>query len=306
MLRDFVNAPNTFLVGPPKCGTTAVLAELGRNDQVFVSNPKEPGYFVYQGGNPYHWNYVERGCRENYEAIFRTASDARVRIEGTTAYFACEHVAREIMSFNPGAKIVVILRNPLHRAFSMYRYWFRDAIHRTTNDEFRQLFIQDSLQTSSIGWLRDIGYYHKHLSRYLKCFSREQIHIAFYDDLVRDPHCFYDSLISFLGLPCDRDFIKNDVLNDTYEPRSRNVHAWLRDPSLLKSTKELLKSSGFASGLKVVRDGLVRFNLRSGLQTVPFPDELYGDLIQFYLDDIGSLEAVVSRDLSGWRSGQMK
>jgi hypothetical protein len=188
----------------------------------------------------------------------------------------------------------------------MYRYWFRNDWKKTSLNAFHKYFDADSLGDSTIGWLRGTGYYAKHLNRLLQYFPRERIYVAPYNDLCRRPLHFYEQLQHFLEVEFDGSTIKNCIVNDTPEPRSRLLHVLIRktDSPLLRSSAT--KNFYIIDAIKKLRNAIMNANLKRGRSKAHIPADLYTRLVNFYHEDITSLEELLHCDFEGWRSGNME
>lgn len=304
--------PNFFLLGPPKCGTTAIVAELARHPEVFISEPKEPNYFVYQGGNPYCWDPLGKDSLKWYEGIFANAVGTTAVGDASPYYICCHHVAAEIRHYNPNAKLIAVLRNPVYRAFSMYRYWNSGSETELSTEDFVHKFHSEGLfrnfelsVTHRVGWLKETGFYYRHLDRYRKAFPAEQLQVLFYSDLVTDPNDFYRHIFQFLEVDAEEVQIRNEIINRTVEPRFRMLNSLINRPGT-NPVGQFLKRSFLRKPLRGVRPILNRINQRDARRELSFPKERYEELIKPYLRDIEELETFCQRDLSGWRDGSMQ
>ena len=88
--------PNFFLIGPPKAGTTAVAETLSKHPEIFISDPKEPDFFVYQGGNPYGWDAKGKDSLDWYLGLFEAARSHTAVGDASPYYICCYHVAEQI------------------------------------------------------------------------------------------------------------------------------------------------------------------------------------------------------------------
>ena len=105
--------PDFFIVGAPKCGTTALCDYLNQHPQVYVSANKEPFYF---GSDlPGHLDWTQ----QNYLALFEPAGE-RTCGEASVWYLYSKSAAQEIRTFNPEARIIIMLRNPVEMAYAMH------------------------------------------------------------------------------------------------------------------------------------------------------------------------------------------
>jgi len=120
-----VRAPDFFLVGAPKCGTTALYAMLGAHPEIFVSPIKEPDFFaadiraaVLGGRVSRPGEFVEDWSE--YLALFSGAAPSQRLGEGSVCYLASGVAAAAIHERCPEARILMVLRDPADRLFSHY------------------------------------------------------------------------------------------------------------------------------------------------------------------------------------------
>ncbi len=102
--------PDFFVVGAPRCGTTALCRYLARNPQICVSRPKEPHYFTRLADLP----AAEEVQSDYIDRFFDHRNDAhRVSGEGSVSYLYLPGVIEHILHFNPEARFIASVRNPL-------------------------------------------------------------------------------------------------------------------------------------------------------------------------------------------------
>lgn len=130
---------NLFLVGAMKAGTTSFVDSLSQHPSIYVSPIKEPHFFVdnlpkelYEPSkyfdltayfennfpNTLHIAHVRK--KKHYKKLFSLASKEPYLLEASTMYLHAPNVAKNIKSYNADAKIIILVRNPLQRAFSHY------------------------------------------------------------------------------------------------------------------------------------------------------------------------------------------
>ncbi len=115
--------PSLFIIGAPKCGTTALCAYLANHPSVCFSEPKEAKFFH----DDFSVEHRLATTEEEYLKCFshQQASD-QVLAEGTVWYLFSQVAVRRILAFNPEAKFVVMLRNPVDLSHSLHgirRFW---------------------------------------------------------------------------------------------------------------------------------------------------------------------------------------
>lgn len=109
--------PNLFVAGVPKAGTTSLFHYLALHPDVFPSSRKEPGFF-----HPFKIKEMDANI-EVYKKFFAGHSGQKYTIEATPGYFyGSKETANAINDYSPESKIIIVLRNPVERLFSFYKY----------------------------------------------------------------------------------------------------------------------------------------------------------------------------------------
>jgi hypothetical protein len=173
--------PNLFIIGAMKAGTSSLHAYLGTHPQIFMSEPKEPAFFEdprergrQKEGRGY-WNDLDL-----YLQLFHAAGDRLIVGEATTDYTKLPRktgVARRLFAFNPEARLIYLVRDPIDRTFS--HYWWEVWNGEETRDIFTAI-TQDR-------FYRDVSDYAMQLEPYLDLFSREQIKVVTFEKLIASP-----------------------------------------------------------------------------------------------------------------------
>ncbi len=203
----------TFLVaGAARAGTTALVEGLRLHPDVFVTQPKEPHYFAFHGldvactgpGDDRWFNRVVVSDRERYLALFDDAGTASARGDGsvTTLYHADKAVP-EILRINPSMRVVIILREPVERAFSSFTYLRLRGVE--TEVDFRRALDLEAKRRVD-GWHHMWHYsamslYADDLRTIVDGLGRSQVKVWFYDELTSNFQRVLDEVVAFIGLP---------------------------------------------------------------------------------------------------------
>jgi hypothetical protein len=138
---------------------------------------------------------------ESYEALFREAGEAKVVGEASVCYLWSASAPGNIARAIPGARILMVLRDPADRAFSQYaqgvaKGWIRcgfrehvEASLRPHDGRFRITYP-----------LLQMGEYAEQIRRYREHFPEEQMHIRLYEDFQEDPAGLLRGVFEFLGV----------------------------------------------------------------------------------------------------------
>jgi hypothetical protein len=167
-----------------KSGTTALCRDLSEHPAIFMSPIKEPGYFSHE---------ENRSSLEKYRRLFARASDQAYLMEGSTEYTMRPHidgVADRIQAFNPGARFIYLMRDPLSRVVSHYRQLVRKGWEKRS----LPLAVRHNCQYLSI------GYYAYQVRPYLERFGPDAVFMETFEAFTASPSSFYQSLFNWLGI----------------------------------------------------------------------------------------------------------
>ena len=168
--------PNLFLVGAPKAGSTLLWTILKEHKDIFFStNPeKEINYFSYDEltDNSYYKDYKVK-TEKDYLNVFLKGQSAKYLADGSVSYFAYPSVPKKIYEFNSKAKIIIIVRDPIQRAFSHYNMDKRMGYAKESFSNY--LINKNNSYEKFIHQYIENSLYYKHVKAYLSYFSKDQV-----------------------------------------------------------------------------------------------------------------------------------
>lgn len=293
--------PNFFIVGAAKAGTTSLVAYMQQHPEIYFSPVKEPKYFSLDDNRfPHRGPGADladaRVIRDSkaYLGLFAGADTYRARGEASVDYLYFPGVPEKIFRAVPEARIIIVLRDPVERAYSAYMHYVRDGWETLS---FEDALVQEEVRRRD-NWeffwhYRAVGLYADQVERYLRVFPRDQVHVVLFEDLVGDTPGAVKGLFSFLGVD---DSVVPDVteqLNRSGQPKSRLLHnlVYARNP-----VRSLVGRVVPAS----VKRSIGRMVSNINLKKRPLSETTRRVLRDQYRSDIIRLEAVIQRDLSRW------
>lgn len=299
--------PNLFIVGAPKCGTTALHFYLSQHPDVCMSEPKEPNYFG---------SLVEpfpKSDEQYLEYCFSHWQDEPVAGEATPWYLACPHAASRIYQFNPKAKIVIMLRNPVDMMHSLHSEFFfagseqEDDFVKALDLEERRLNGEMIKTTSKPPYklaYRKMANYVEQVRRYLSVFPPEQVLIILQEDMHADTAVVYRQVLEFIGV--DSTFCPElPRINANKETRSKMLRKLLMHPPawLRKAGRMLINNDSIQHAMRhKMRMLNQRINAKK-TRRKEIPIELRSRLLAEIRPEIRELSGVINRDLSHWLAG---
>jgi hypothetical protein len=291
--------PNLFIVGAPKCGTTALHQYLSEHPQVYMSTLKEP----------HHYATDLPGCggffdRRDYLSVFAGAKDEHlVRGESSVYYLYSQVAIERILAEHPHAKFVAMVRNPLELTYALH------AQHLTGLNEDVEDFAQAwRLQAARASGeaipatcceprflqYREIGLLGAQLQRALRTLAPEQLHVIVFDDFQRDVANAYAQVLAFLHLPPDgRTSFPRVNVNKRLRAR------WVGQLLDYRWLPVSVRRAGRSLGLHRVYSQLTAWNFQAAPRE-PLDLALQRELALAFRDDVGLLSELLHRDLSSW------
>ncbi len=175
--------PNFFIVGAPRCGTTSLHEYLKKIPRVFMSKIKEPEYF---SPNSFKMNQtLPIYDKKEYLALFQEIKDELAIGESSTSYLEDPESPRLIHKVVPNARIIVMLRNPIERAYSHYLIHVRYNFEKQSfHDALRKILKKYDPLTSN--HYLHAGLYSKQILRYINTFGKKNIKILIFEEFIQN------------------------------------------------------------------------------------------------------------------------
>ncbi len=208
-----MNRPVFFIAGNSKSGTTALHAFLKQHPDIFMSVPKEPNFFAKdfcRDPNPGASFYPM--AHSQYLGLFSEAWPGQMCGEASACYLYSTVAAREIYNFNPKAKIIVILREPVDflRSYHLQSLKNLPTEAETIKGFKHALDLEPSRKRGKnlppkclipeFLYYRERVKYVEHLKRFYHYFGADQIKVIIYDDWINDNQDIYKDVLDFLGI----------------------------------------------------------------------------------------------------------
>ena len=299
--------PDFFVVGAPKAGTTALHAALAPHPQLFMSAVKEPKFFLCdgppptQGGPGDAHSYREWIWRqEDYERLFDAAPAGTLKGESTPLYLADRRAMERIHNAVPRARLIVILRDPVDRAYSNWAHLWADGLE--TIDSFTAACAEEERRTEA-GWApfwryRELGLYGRQLSDLYSLFPREQVLLLRYKWLVEEAPRTLDAVCRFLGV--DQGLL--------HEAPAQNVGTYVPPTPTTRLLQGAMRGGAAVGRMfppqvwRKVSIPLLWLLQRTPQHRPELTTDDRAELIGYFSDDITLLEELTGWDLTQWRT----
>ncbi len=247
--------PNLFVVGVVKAGTTSMYHILNEHPQVQMASVKEPHYFstVHIKSSSTHAASISE--EPEYRSLFQNDVQTKYYGEASPSYFWDPTSAEKIHNFNPESKIIILLREPLDRAFSHYNMEF--SARREKNQEFYSALKED-WNLNNKGWgisalYIELGFYFEGIQRFQKVFGKDNVLILFFEEFFKNKDYHREKIWSWLGLENHVIQVPEDNRNQSlqFNRFTRKLYQLIPGYWLPDWIKKPLKNQLFANGSKL-------------------------------------------------------
>lgn len=288
---------HVFIPGAGRSGTTTLYSHLAQHPEICFSSIKELHYFtqddLYARGPGYPASFYPPDCPGKWFAMADTYAMADAR------------AAKRAAAHNPAMKLVFMLRDPVDRALSGYRYAVNMGYLRRP-DNWHEILHKEPLwlQTENAIAINNLcnayqGLYYKHLQNWLQYFPRKQVLLLKTSDLQNHPATVLEQLSIFLAIPPFQAHNLHNRANAGKSVKNKFLQQALlnRQMPLRKASRKLLpqglKNLIFRSG---IIDRLHRMNAKKA-EDIQFPDSFKNALEEYFKEDKKQLHSRLGIDL---------
>jgi len=298
--------PDFFIVGAPKCGTSALGEYLRKHPDVFMAR-KEMHHF---GADLHFGSQIFRRKEGAYLAEFDAWDGQLLAGEASVWYLYSTQAAAEIKAFNPKARIIIMLREPAEMLYSLY-YQFRldgnehlptfaEALAAEGDRSAGRRITRNTYFGQGL-YYRQVASFTEQIRRYVKLFGREQVHVVIYDDFATDTAAAYGKVLEFLGLPARQDAKAFQVINPSQSIKSPLLRSLMADP-LVRGTAIAMNSwlpKPLFTTLQKIETWLMQSNIRPAKRP-QLDAALRRRIEQDFAPEIERLSELLGRDLTHW------
>jgi len=275
----FTKTPNLFIVGHPRSGTSSLHAYLSQHPDIFMTAIKEPNYFALdfrEASDRFHRKalYFPYRMEQQYLKLYRKWRHERVAGEASATNLCSKVSAREIHRFNPQAKIIMLLREPVDFLYS-YHSATQFALGEHHRDFEKALQVENrrrkgedlAKRVISPPWLfySEFIKYAEQLSRFHNYFDKDQIKIIIFDDFKANTPDVFRNILSFLEV--DPDFRPSfEIVNPNKQIRWPILKKYTLDSPYFRKTLRLFFSDESYAGMKnFYKTKMVKYKPRAKL-----------------------------------------
>lgn len=297
--------PNFLIVGATKCGTSSLHKYLDQHPQIFMSKVKEPR-FISSQVTPFPLNGP--GDHKVEAWYVKNFADYEKLFEGAEGYPAVGESSADTLYFYRGTipvirqylgdpKIIIMLRNPVKRAFSAYQHLVRDLREELS---FEDGLVQEHERIRN-NWELIYHYttgslYYESVKAFMDNFSNVKVILT--EDQEKRPQQVIRDIFRFLDVDPNHDVNTEIKYNVSGKPKSQWLHQFFFEGNMARKLAQPIVRRLFSQETRI---RIAQKIQQKNLTRLSINPETKKTLQAFFEEDIKKMEELLHRDLSAWR-----
>lgn len=282
-----------FVVGASKSGTTWLWENFSRHNSLFVPEKKEIHYFNKEGigKSSLHNSNFKKNINWYHSHFY--GSNGKICVDISPLYLLSSE--KNIYSYNKNSKIIVLLRDPLLRSISDFKYriqkgWLsRNCTFNSAIKKYPEII--------------DHSLYFDNVLRYIETFGRDNVLIILFDEINKNPRNVLKKCSNFLEIDEFIDMNIDKKINPTRYPKYQLIIYTLTHLRLFLFKLGAGKIYNLLLNFDIVKKMIK--NLQSSDSQRSFSEFPFSEhksvFCKYFSDDINNLEKVLNIDLESWK-----
>lgn len=277
-----------------------MLRYLGQHPDICMPQQREPLFF----GQDLSSHEKRTKTVEEYLSFFAGACDERIVGEKSVWYLYSKTAADEIKAFDPRAKIMIMLRNPVDMVHSLHQQFLATQNETITSFDEALALVEERAAGRALPreahfpeGLRytQVPLYFEQVERYFRAFGRDRVKVFLFEDFSQAVQKIYAEALAFLDV--DLSFQPEFVI---YNKKKKPRYQWLDDLSSSLSSPLMPLPRPVQDVARWRLHALnKRFN-RVSDKRAPMSPQTRVQLIELFRPDVERLSALLDRDLTSW------
>jgi hypothetical protein len=297
--------PNFFIVGAARSGTTSLDRYLNQHPEIYITPKKETHFFASEdlplclGPGDDRLTRLLIRDEDEYAQLFARVTGAKTIGESSAFYLSFPGTAERIATTIPDAKILIILREPVERAYSSYMFMVRDG--RETLGFEEGLSKEEERKQQSyepIWWYKELSLYYKQVKHYLDVFGIERVKVLLFEEFCTNPGKVLHDVFNFLKVNEDVAIDTSVRYNVSGSPKSHRFYSRLNNFIYYPSSFEKHIKSLVPQHLRVAWASKI---IGMSVERVPLDQHVRTKFMAYFAEDVRQLEDLLQRDLLPWQ-----
>jgi hypothetical protein len=289
--------PTFIVIGAPKSGTTSLYFYLRQHPDIYLPKTKELHYFSFPelgiaSSGPGDAEALSGLCQtiEQYKAQYQEVTNQSAIGDISPSYLYYSSSAKKIFDTLGMVKIIVLVRNPVDKAYSQYMHMVREGLETLS---FSEAIAAESSRRD-LGWgdmwrYAESSLYAEKLDEFITTFGKDNVKVIYFDDFTKNTSSILTDLLSYISVDPKYEITTEEKFNRTGTPKSILIADILRSQNFFKHFIKLILPVEFRRKL---RTWLMDINTGNKPELSP---TLRTSLLHYFRDDITKLEHLVGK-----------
>jgi len=261
---------------------------------------KEPRFFcgysmdTFEFGKK-HFHPEIVSTETNYLALFRDAPAGAISGESSTDYLSCPQAASRIHAWDPSIKIIIMLRNPIDRAYSEYQHSISGGFQ--TNTFWESLCLEEERfqqHYDPVFWHVRRGLYFEGVKKYIELFGKDRVRVILFEEFARSTAAVVESVFEFLDVstyPVD--------VSERHNAKAEAVGQINLGLFSIKPVRHMIRIVGKFIGHKMKTKMFRKISVKTTVHD-ELTDKQYKFLCEKFKVDILNLQKLLGENLEHW------
>lgn len=277
------NSPDFFIVGAPRSGTTSLHEYFKKIPEIFMC-PKECGYF-----SKYCIGRVE--TLQEYQKLFQNSTNKQLIGDITAIYLRDPETPKLIHDVNPDAKIIILLRDPIERAFSHYLMFIKNEYETESFSKQIKDYFDNKIKTGRFhDYVIMPSFYSDSISKYVEIFGMKNVRIFLYEDFAKNTQKIVSEILEFLEIKIKLPENVGNIYNEYAKPLGETSKSIISNQTIKTLAKKFLTKSRRVS---LTRSVLTK---KGEKPTIDTNDEKI--LHDLFIDDVKKLQGILKKKIN--------
>lgn len=221
-----MNKVDFFIIGAQKAATTSLYNYLNQHPDIYMPEVKENHFFVED-------RVYNQGV-QHFHRFYQSYAGQKLAGGAFVHMLSSKEAPERVYNYNPEARLLVMLRNPIDRAYSAYHFAIKNGWESSKTNFFEALKLQEKRLSGNLTEKTDLSYfdgglYAKHLSGWFKWFNKDRFLILLDTDFIEDSRLQMQRVFDFLNVDKSAEINTNLVYNKSGDVRLKSLHHFLRN-----------------------------------------------------------------------------
>jgi len=233
------NLPDFLIVGAPKAATTTLYHYLTQIPEIYMSPKKSPEYFTKNYPKSFFTRPIKD--RKKYISLFKDVKNEKAVGEASVFYLIDPESPKLIKNEILDARIIMILRDPIQRAFSHYLMFYSAGVEKLTfldRIEKEKKMLEKGFDPESYCLLP--SFYYESVKRYFDIFGRNNVKVFIFEEFIKDPKKIVKELLNFINVDCEIPKFEKETYNPFSKPRGKLAQILLSDRRIMPITGDII------------------------------------------------------------------